>query len=301
MKIYRIRNGVLLICVGLVLFLNTLDKLDWSIWWQILSLWPVLLIAVGIELLFKKTSLAFLGLLSPVLIILAIFGPVFFNQTDTLVPSFALNEYSWSENPDSVVTKATLSLSISRGELEISRSEKGLIETKLRYSGRKPYCALHYYDSDSSASLDIRKRGDNWRNNFWKNIKDNDWNVKLSGAPLFDLRIYSATSNAFLDLSEIRVEKLRLETDVGKAKIKLGKLVPNISAQIESDISDVNILVPKESGLRITSDADLSSTDFDLTLKKENDVFLTNNFQTAQNKIEIKLDGAVSSLKIDTY
>jgi hypothetical protein len=301
MKIYRIRNGVLLICVGFVLLLNTLDKLDWSIWWRILHLWPVLLIAIGIELLFKKTSLVFLGLLSPILIILAILGPVFFSQTNAPVPSFALNEYNWSESPDSLVAKASLILDISKGKLEISKGEKELIQAKLKYSGKRPYCSFHYYASDSSATLDIRKRSGRWRNNFWGNMKDNDWNIKLSGSPLFDLRIYSAASDAFLDLSEIKLEKLRLEADVSKAKIKLGKLVPNISAQIESDVSDVNILVPKESGLKITSRADLSSTNFGLPLNKQKDTLVTDNFETAQNKIELKLDGAISSLKVETY
>ena len=303
MRIYQIRNGVLLICVGLVLLLNTLNKLDWSIWAQILHLWPVLLIAIGIELLFKKTSLAFLGLVSPLLMILVILGPVYFSQTQAQVPSFALNEYNWSENPDSVVSKATFVLDMSKGRLEISKSEKELVLAKLRFSGPRPHLSLHYYDSDSSATLEIRKKRRCWDNSFWGNMKDNDWNIKLGNAPLFDLKVRLATSDAFLDLSEIKVEKLKLESSMGKAKIKLGKLVPDISAEIESDISDVIILVPKESGLKITSDTNLSSTDFNkLSLvSEEKGVFFTNGFQAAQNKIELKLDGAISSLKIETY
>lgn len=305
MEINRIRNSVLFISVGFVLLLNTLDKLDWSIWWQILHLWPVLLIAIGIELLFKRTTLAFLGMLSPILILLAILGPVYFYHDYGQIPPFALNlkEYKWSEKPDSIVTKATVILDITGGQLDISSSQEDLIQAELKYWGRKPYCGFYYSDLDSSATLEIRENNRHWTNGLWKNMKENDWNINLSKLPLFDLRVYSAATNAFLDLSEIKVEKLRLEADVSKAKIKLGKLVPNISAQIESDVSDVNILVPKESGLKITSRADLSSTDFNkLSLvSEEKDVFFTNGFQTAQNKIEIKLGGAISSLKIDTY
>ena len=301
MRISNIRNGVLFICIGFVLLLNTLGKLDWSIWAQILSLWPILLVAIGIELLFKRTPLVFLGILSPILILLAILGPVYLDQTNGKVPSFALKECSWSVNPDNIVTKATLIVDISRGDLEISSSQEDLVSAKLKYLGRKPYCRLHYSDLDSSATLEIRERGRRWERRFLQNMKGNDWIIKLSQEPILDLRIYSAVSGADLDLSEIKVEKLRLETDVGKAKIKLGKLVPNVLAKIESDISEVTILVPKGSGLKIISDTDLSTTNFDLPLNKQEDMLFTDNFQTAENKIEVRLDGAISSLKIETY
>jgi hypothetical protein len=52
MNIGRIRNGAILISAGVVLLLNTMDHLSWAVWFRIFSLWPVLLIAIGIELLF---------------------------------------------------------------------------------------------------------------------------------------------------------------------------------------------------------------------------------------------------------
>ncbi len=296
MKISRIRNGILFISIGFVLLLNTLDKLDWSIWVQILSLWPVILIAIGIELLVGKTSLGFLGFLSPVLILLAVLGPVYLNQTDAEIPSCFLNEYSWSEKPDSLVTKAVVMLEIQKGKLEISSSQERLISASLKYFGKKPYCAFHYSDIDSSATLEIRERGESWGN-----LKSSDWKVKLSNQPSFDLKIYSTASSVNLDLSGIRVERLGLDCDLGKAKIKLGNLVPNVKVTVESNICEIIFLVPKETGLAVTSNADLSSIDFDLPLNKDEDSFYTKNYQAAQNKIEIDLQGAISSLKIDTY
>jgi len=301
MKISNVRNGVLFVCAGLVLLLNTLDKLNWSVWGQILSLWPVLLIAIGIELIFKKTSLSFLAVLSPVLILLSILGPVFFYHSDNRIPAFALKEYKWSERPDSVVTKATVILDISKGHLDISSNQENLIQAELKYWTEKPHCGYYYSHSDSSATLEIRENNRHWADRFWKNMKDNDWNISLSKLPIFDLRIYSAATSANLDLSEIRVEKLRLETNVGKSQIKLGKLLANVKAVIRSDVSDISVLVPKSSGLKIISDTELSSTSFNFKYNKQDDTFLTDNFQTAPNKIEIDLQGAISSLKIDTY
>ena len=65
MNIGRIRNGAILISAGVVLLFNTMDYLSWSVWFRIFSLWPVILVAIGIELLFKRTLLSFLTLISP--------------------------------------------------------------------------------------------------------------------------------------------------------------------------------------------------------------------------------------------
>ena len=45
---------VLLILIGGILLLNVLGVLDWSIWWSLLRLWPILLIAAGLELLLGR-------------------------------------------------------------------------------------------------------------------------------------------------------------------------------------------------------------------------------------------------------
>ena len=40
---------VILIGLGVVLLLNNLEVLPWSIWGALFRLWPVLLVAVGLE------------------------------------------------------------------------------------------------------------------------------------------------------------------------------------------------------------------------------------------------------------
>ena len=47
-------GAVLLILIGVILLLNVFGVLDWSIWWSLLRLWPVLLIAAGLELLLGR-------------------------------------------------------------------------------------------------------------------------------------------------------------------------------------------------------------------------------------------------------
>ena len=47
---------VLVIAAGVLLLLNTLDVVGWSVWRWVARLWPVLLIAGGALLLWQRTG-----------------------------------------------------------------------------------------------------------------------------------------------------------------------------------------------------------------------------------------------------
>jgi hypothetical protein len=61
--------GITLICIGAVLLMNTLGRLGWGVWFDLLRLWPLLLISVGIRSIFLPTRLHALSLLGPLLVI----------------------------------------------------------------------------------------------------------------------------------------------------------------------------------------------------------------------------------------
>jgi len=53
MDVRRFFSGLNVIAIGLILLANTLGYLSWSVWWNILSMWPLLLVAAGLDLLGK--------------------------------------------------------------------------------------------------------------------------------------------------------------------------------------------------------------------------------------------------------
>ena len=47
---------IILITLGVVFLMNNLGVLDWSVWVVIFRLWPVLLVAAGLDLLLGRRS-----------------------------------------------------------------------------------------------------------------------------------------------------------------------------------------------------------------------------------------------------
>ena len=47
-------KGLVIVLVGVILLLNTLNILEWSVWYNIFRLWPLLLVSLGISLIFRR-------------------------------------------------------------------------------------------------------------------------------------------------------------------------------------------------------------------------------------------------------
>jgi len=301
MNISRVRNGVLFISIGAVLLLNNLDYVSWSVWVKILSLWPVLLIAIGIELIFKKTLLSFLTILSPILIFLAILGPVWTDYTEWRV-DYQVEGYKWTEPLDQKIKKAYLRIDLKAGDLNVSSDSVNLINADLDYWSQKPYTSYRYSEEDNLALLRIKESRRDWKDWVWKGWRKKRWGINLSNQVPFDLKLYSKASNAYLYLSDILVDDLFLDLKVTDLKLKLGKQ-DYIKVKIESDASKIRIQIPSESGIKINSDAKLSSTQFsgDISIYSEGDRYESLNYQSSPYRIDLQLDGAVSKLVVETY
>ena len=61
-------KGLAIILIGVILLLNNLNILEWSVWYNIFRLWPLLLVSLGISLIFRRR----LSWLAPLVIVAGI-------------------------------------------------------------------------------------------------------------------------------------------------------------------------------------------------------------------------------------
>jgi hypothetical protein len=302
MKIARIRNGVILISVGLVFLLNNMGYVPWAVWFRILSLWPIILVALGIEIVFKKTRLSFLTILSPLLFMAAILGPTYFQSVELTGIYRAVETYQYDEDLDTSVAKVTAIIQLRAGNLKVSSETGRLVSAKLEYWKRKPITTSEYSGFDSSTTLEIRDKGREWKEWSWRAWGAKDWDIRLTNRVPVNLRIYAKATDGELDLSDLRVKNLNLETKAGNFDIKLGDLVDQMNGTIESDASRLHLLIPEDVGLKIENYSRLTSTSFsDLSILKYDNIYETSNFDQAPRKITLSLEGSVTRLVVKSY
>jgi len=308
MNIGRMRNGAILIAAGIVLLLNTTGHLFWSVWLRIFSLWPIALIAIGIELLFKKTRLSFLTILSPLLFLAAILGPAFFYESDLGIIYRASHTYNWSEDLDSALTEANVTIRMNAGNLVITSSTDELISAELDYFTRKPLVIYEHTSLNRSATVKITDRERKWfgrslsKGWFKSGWEEKNWEIELTDRIPIDLRIYLKASQADLDFSELKIRDFDLEAKASDVDIKIGDLVEEITARIESKVSKLSLSLPEDMGLKIENHTNLSSTSFSwLTLKETDNTYQTPDFDQASRKLTLYLEGSLTRLKINQY
>lgn len=308
MNIARIRDGAILLSAGVVLLLNTADYLAWSVWFKIFSLWPVALIAIGIELLFKKSRLAFVALLSPLLFFVAILGPVLFYGSDFGEMRRGSGTYHLSRDLDSAFTEMDASIRLNAGNLYVSSGRGKLISAELEYCSRKPLLVSKQEGKNQPVTFEITDKDRTWFSGrlgkrwFVRSSRKKDWEVKLTDQIPVTLNLYLKAGEADLDFSDLKVQECELDIRDSETDIKIGEMLDEVALGIRSRSSKVSLSIPEGTGLRIENHTNLSSVSFSwFTLEEKGDGYQTPGYDEASKKLTLNLEGSLTKLTIRKY
>jgi len=309
MHIARLRNGVILISLGVVFLLNTTGHLPWTVWPRIFSLWPLALVAIGIELLFKKTHLSFLAIISPLLFLAAILGPALIFKPDINKVHPTGETYHWNQSLDSTLTKATVDLELNAVDLRLSSGTDKLIAAELDYCDNQPLATYRYINSDSSAIIKI-KDTERSRNRGWSFSQpwfgwdqcEKHWDIKLTDRIPVSFKVDAKAAKADFDLSNLKVEKFDLNANASKVSIRIGDAVDQVSCRINAKAAKLSLSFPQDMALRIVDHSKMSSTNFShISLKEVRDGFETPDFEKSPHQLTLYLDGSAIKLTVDQY
>jgi hypothetical protein len=308
MNVGRIRNGAIFLSAGVVLLLNTTDYVDWSVWFKIFSLWPVALIAIGIELLFKKSRLAFIALLSPLLFFATILGPAFFYKSDFVDFGRPGRTFHFDRDMDSTYTELSASIRLNSGNLYISSGEGMLVSAEMDYYNKKPITDFKQDDQTKSISLEFTDQEKRWFSGrygqrwFHRVSGRKNWDIGLTDSIPVSLNLYVRGGEADLNFSELKLRECELDAKDSDVDIKIGNLLEEVTAKIESRSSKISISIPEGTGLKIVNRTNLSSTSFSwLTLEEKEDGYQTPDFEEAPRKLTLYLEGSLTRLNIRKY
>jgi hypothetical protein len=238
----------------------------------------------------------------------AILGPAFVLDWHLGIIGGTSQAYHFSEDLDSTLAEARASVRLNAGDLVISSGTDGLISAELNYFDREPIITYQVSDLDSSARLKIRDREKRWfewsfsRGRFHGVWDRKSWEIRLTELIPIDLTVSVKTADADLDLSGLKVRVLDLETRTSNARVRIGNLVDEVSARIESRASKVSVSLSEDMALRIENHSNLSSTSFSwFTLEETDDGYETPDFDQAPRKLTLYLEGSLTKLKISRH
>ncbi len=292
---------IILIGAGIVFLLNNMGRLDWSVWDTLFRLWPVLLIAIGLDILvgrrFPLGSLL-LGLLLIAVLVLAVQGAL--PQTVTANALTVDRTETLSEDLKGN-TRANVEIRFGAGYLNVDALSEGspqLAQGSLDMS-RNESLNKSYSGTGGSGILRIESRGIwNLGPGAWTTSNKKRWSVSLNRDIPLDLSIGTGAGQSNLDLTALNLTSFDLNGGVGQVTIKL-PMHGRYSVKIDGGVGQVVLMFPQGVAARVHVNTGLGGVKTQGFNQVGKD-YTTGNFNTATDRADVQVDGGVGEIVLKT-
>lgn len=264
----RLFWGGVLILFGLLLLLDNLgflQPLGISVW---NLLWPAFLILIGLSILW---------------------GTFFRGSPD---------EAEQASLPLNGAEKAAITFHHGAGRLQV---KGGADPTELLNGTFIGGVGIDSRRSGGALTVDLRVPSEGmwifpWT---WFGSRGFNWQVDLTPGTPLELTIKSGASDTYLDLTNLNVKNLKIETGASSTEVLLPREAGITRADIDSGAASVTLHVPEDVAADIKVDGGLSGITVNRSrFPQSGNRYRSPDFDTAANKIEIDIDMGVGSVDI---
>ncbi|MFA6553457.1 MAG: toast rack family protein [Patescibacteria group bacterium] len=288
----RIVVGLIIIFVGVVYLaqangwagLNV--NLDWD------RLWPLIIVFIGLSMLGGKGWMSgTIGIIITIAILaiaaLLIFTPANGTNTSVTTDTIAIAK-------DAAATSATVEIKAGAGTLNIKGGATDLVNGTLESNVTKATTESSL--NNSIQTVTIKEDSISWHG---VGHKTNALDLMLTETLPITLSLDTGAMSINLDLKQVNAEAITINTGASSMDLALGDIPALTRLTIDGGASSFNISLPEGVGAKITIDAGLSSKNFPNFKKIDENNYETENYSTAQKKIDMDLDVGVSSINLN--
>lgn len=290
---------LLLISAGVLFLLNNLGVVDWSIWRSLLSLWPIILVGIGLDLLIGRRSM--LGSLVVAVVVLALlFGGAWY-LVQQPGSSGATASHTISQ-PLADAARADVQIRAGAGDFRLGPlAEDGQLiagEVMLRPTQE---LAETFTTSGDQATYRLGIVGSNivlaptlGRSNF------EQWDLDLSQEAAIDLDVTVGAGEANVDLTRLDLSQLAFHMGVGDATVVMPEQ-GQFQAKVDGGLGKLVIRIPDGMAARIQADSGIGSMQVNGEFQHQGDFWITPGYAEAENRVEIEVDIGIGGIVIESY
>jgi hypothetical protein len=127
-----------------------------------------------------------------------------------------------------------------------------------------------------------------------------DWDIRLNGDVPLNLKIDSGASSSTLDLTDLKVVDLDIDTGASSTEVTLPANAGNTRVDIDSGASSLNLHIPTGVAARIRIKSGIASINVDLNRfpRQDGGLYQSADYATAANRADITIDTGVGSVEI---
>ena len=290
---------VILIAAGIVLLLNNLGVLPWGIWGDLWRLWPLALIAVGLDLIIGRRR-PFVSLIL-ILIVLGVGGALI------LYTGFASRGELTSYNmnvPLGSAKSAGVAIDFGMGVLQVdgtTNSETLASGTLDYYANRRPPTPDVEMDGER-AELVIEAPGEPGFNFDWfgKSSSPN-WNVHLNPDVPISLKADLGTGDTTLDLASVNLTDLDVDSGTGNTTVIFPHPADGltVTGSVDGGVGNLVLRIPEDAEARVSIDTGIGNVTADSRFTQTSDnLWVTEGYDTAPEKLDLTVDAGIGNVEL---
>jgi len=290
--------GLVLILAGVVWFINLTDFIHVNWYVAAKTLWPLVLIAIGISLVAGRYK--FVTMLVWVLTFAVFIGYGIIHGNRKELKSrqefFEIKSAETEKIPaeDKIVLdsetlegKLIIDLDIARINIEdgnsnlLAKLDTNIPNLEQQHIGGKQ-TVLKYIHHNKEKS--------NAASNF---------NLQISHAIPWEMETTFSVVDGKLNFSRIPVKKLALKLEVGDLDLVIGNKQEHTVIEIQAGAADLDIYIPENVGLMVNSGKLFSNISFhNIKMTNQDNIYISDNYENALHKIEMHIQSALSTIEI---
>ncbi|MEJ2359246.1 MAG: toast rack family protein [Deinococcales bacterium] len=285
--------AIVLIVVGVLILLANFGWFDWFTLIRLGSLWPVLLVAIGADMLTR-------GRYRIVVWGAAVVVGALLYAYDAGGPRGAFvrgpAETHSIAHPLAGADAADVSITTSVGTLRLSGLSsggdlvRGTIETR---RGETLVDELSKRGGTAVLSISSKSSAVNLRGN-----EGRSWDLQLTRAVPIALDITTGVGKAQLELRSLQLSRLTMEAGVGEVTATL----PDrgvYQADFKAGVGATHITIPSSMAARVTVKSGLGSVHVNGTFARSGDVYETPGYASASDRVDLNVQGGLGQITVN--
>lgn len=309
--------------LGAIFMANNLGLLSWDSWMSILRLWPLLIIAIGLEIFIGRKNIWFSAVgVGAALSLLAaglwLSGGIL--GVDRVAPPGIPIVGEQIRQPLNGAESAQVKIDSSVGALSVDSLSggKNLIEGTI-YSVERETIHQQYEMDGDEISYYLYS---NWSPGGPFQFSDYEqtrlsWDLSLTEEIPLDLTISLGVGESDLDLSELQVSEIDLDLGVGQTRVELpggeyqayveggvgqtivtlpdeGQILLNVSG----GVGEIVIRIPDDMAAKIYVDRGIAGLSVPSGYTQNDDIYTSPNYDEGEDYVELYLEQGIGNIAI---
>ena len=282
-----------LIVVGVVLLAANLGWFNAFALLSLLQYWPIALIAVGVNLITRGRYL------TPIVIAAVVLALALWSADDgprALVGGTTAGETVAVQHDllDAASARITLDLGVGRVRID-GAAPSGVLATGSIATGRGETIEQAYGRENGAALLELRSLQTPGISIGTSEMRN--WELSLTREVPLALRVNAGVGETRIDLRNTQLIDASYRGGVGEAELLLP--AGGYAASVDVGVGATTVRLPPDAAARVTVTTGLGRATVQGDWRRDGDVYTTPGYDSASQRIELRVSGGVGAVTVD--